>query len=156
MRLNNEFRVARVQWNKLISCYCWYNIYGLSMHRNLAAAVVILLSVLFLFRFISILFILPFIQLWKIFKNRQNHEQRVSWLWCEAHSLKLLVCVCVRVSHIYFSENNFMLHDIRVVRFPSSHNFYLFLNDSAAAAATTPVAIAAAVGLSFKIFMVMR
>lgn len=77
------------------------------------------------------------------------------------------MCVCVfarnvRVSHIYFWENNFMLHDIRVVRFPSSHNFYLFLNDSAAVATTTtPVAIAttyagAAVRSSFKIFMVMR
>lgn len=64
--------------------------------------------------------------------------------------------MCVRVTHIYFSENNFMLHDIRVVRFPSSHNFYLFLNDSTAAATPVAIAAAAAVGLSFKIFMVMR
>lgn len=159
------------------------------MHRNLAAAaaaaaaVVILLSVLF---FLALSFRLHFClySTAENFENRQNHKQCARGMaWSEAkriafclnffcsHIYFALGCVrcalcVVRVSHIYFSENNFMLHDIGAVRFPSSHNFYLFLNDStvaaaAAAATTTPVVTAAgaaggAVWLSFKIFMVMR
>lgn len=111
------------------------------------------LLLLFFFDFV-------FIQLRKI--SRIGKTTNSAWhgmAWCGAPLPKLLVhtfishwnvylsfslCVQACVTHI-FLENNFMLHDIRVVRFPSSHNFYLFLNDSAAA-----------VGMSFKIFMVMR
>lgn len=142
------------------------------MHRNLAAAaVVILLSVLFLFPFFISMFcfILPFIQLWKFFEHRQNHKQRVAWrvMRNEARLLKLLVWhtfishwdMCVCVCHTYIFRKIilcFMTWELFV--FPSSHSFYLFLNDSTAAAAavTTPVASAATVGLPYKIFMVMR